>query len=66
MDKEFYYPKEVSLVCQRILDRHTFGQGKILVLKQVNADEVLKVFAPIFKIEYSLDQLYTNSLEKGL
>ena len=55
MDKEFYYPKEVSLVCQRILDRHTFGQGKILVLKQVNADEVLKDFAPIFKIEYSLD-----------
>lgn len=66
MDKEFYYPKEVSLVCQRILDRHTFGQGKILVLKQVNAEEVLKDFAPIFKIEYSLDQLYTNSLEKGL
>lgn len=66
MDKEFYYPKEVSLVCQRILDRYTFGQGKILVLKQVNADEVLKDFAPIFKIEYSLDQLYTNSLEKGL
>lgn len=66
MDKEFYYPKEVSLVCQRILDRYTFGQGKILVLKQVNADEVLKDFASIFKIEYSLDQLYTNSLEKGL
>lgn len=66
MDKEFYYPKEVSLVCQRILDRYTFGQGKILVLKQVNADEVLKDFAPIFKIEYNLDQLYTNSLEKGL
>ena len=66
MDKEFYYPKEVSLVCQRILDTYTFGQGKILVLKQVNADEVLKDFAPIFKIEYSLDQLYTNSLEKGL
>ena len=66
MDKEFYYPKEVSLVCQRILDRYTFGQGKILVLKQVNADEVLKDFAPIFKTEYSLDQLYTNSLEKGL
>ena len=66
MDKEFYYPKEVSLVCQRILGRHTFGQGKILVLKQVNADEVLKDFAPIFKIVYSLDQLYTNSLEKGL
>lgn len=66
MDKEFYYPKEVSFVCQRILDRYTFGQGKILALKQVNADEVLKDFAPIFKIEYSLDQLYTNSLEKGL
>lgn len=55
MDKEFYYPKEVSLVSQRILDRYTFGQGKILALKQVNADEVLKDFAPIFKIEYSLD-----------